>query len=262
MDRDSPRRGRADIFSLPETAKRDAVSCPTVSRSWSVVDFILIWLGGVFGTAALFAAGVATGNDDWTLLLGLAGQYLGNLFVLWLLSRFKEERDLGFEIARGDFGYIALGLVLQVALALAFLPLTNLLFPDGRPPQEVADVIADADTTLLQVGLVLAAVVLAPVTEELLFRGVLLRALERRGKTFALVVSSLAFSAVHVVGLDPDQLLKSAAVVLPPLFLLGLVLAWVTQRSGRLGPAILLHSGWNLLAAFVLLLPPELFEAA
>jgi membrane protease YdiL (CAAX protease family) len=54
--------------------------------------------------------------------------------------------------------------------------------------------------------------------------------------------------------------LQSAAVVLPPLFVLGLLLAWITQRSGRLGPAIFIHSGWNLLAAFVLLLPPEVLE--
>jgi membrane protease YdiL (CAAX protease family) len=124
----------------------------------------------------------------------------------------------------------------------------------------VADVIAGADSRLLQVGLILAAVVLAPVTEELMFRGVLLRALEPRGKRFALVVSALVFSVVHVLGLDVDMLWQSAVVVLPPIFLLGLVLGWLTQRSGRLGPAIFLHSGWNLLAAFVLLLPPEFLE--
>jgi membrane protease YdiL (CAAX protease family) len=56
------------------------------------------------------------------------------------------------------------------------------------------------------------------------------------------------------------MLWQSAVVVLPPIFLLGLVLGWLTQRSGRLGPAIFLHSGWNLLAAFVLLLPPEFLE--
>jgi hypothetical protein len=32
-------------------------------------------------------------------------------------------------------------------------------------------------------------------------------------------------------------------------------------RSNRLGPAIFIHSGFNLLAAIVLLLPPELLES-
>ena len=231
-----------------------------MSRSWSVVDFVVIWLGGLLGTGVFFAAGVALGDDDLTILLGLAGQYIGSLGVLWLLSRSKQGSDLGFEIQGGDFVYIGLGLILQIAAALLLLPLSNLLFPDGQPPQDVADLIAQADSPILQVGLVLAAVVLGPVTEELMYRGVLLRALTPRGERFALWVSALVFSLVHVVGLNMEALWQSAVTVLPPLFILGLILARITQRKGRLGPAIFLHSGWNLLAAFVLLLPGELLE--
>jgi len=234
--------------------------CSPVSRSWSVVDFILIWLGGLLGTGVFIAAGAALGDEDLVLVLGLAGQYVGSLGAYALLARGKDGPDLGFSIQPGDVVYIGVGLVLQIAMALLLLPLSNLLFPDGQPPQEVADLIAGADSVLLQVGLVLAAVVLAPVTEELMFRGVLLRALERHGKRLALVVSALVFSAVHALGLDVDRLWQSAAVVLPPIFVLGLILGWLTQRSGRLGPAIFLHSGWNLLAAFVLLLPSDLLE--
>lgn len=232
-----------------------------MARSWSVREFFVIWLGGIFGTFLFFLVGEAIGRDDWVILFGLAGQYAGNLLVYWLYARAREDADVGFTIQGKDFGYIALGLVLQVVLAIAFLPLSNLLFPDGQPPQEIADVISEADSTELIVGLILAAVVLAPVTEELLFRGVLLKALEPRGKRFAVVVSALVFSAVHGFGLSlDDSWARSAAVVLPPLFIIGIVLAWLTQRMGRLGPAIFLHSGWNLLAAFVLLLPPELLE--
>jgi membrane protease YdiL (CAAX protease family) len=75
------------------------------------------------------------------------------------------------------------------------------------------------------------------------------------------VVSAIVFSLFHVLGLAADNLLAAAAVVLPQLFIVGAVLAWVTLRSGRLGPAIFLHSGWNLLAALILLLPPELLNA-
>jgi len=107
---------------------------------------------------------------------------------------------------------------------------------------------------------VLTAVVVAPVTEELTFRGVLLKTFHDRGRRTIMVLTSLVFAAFHTLGLDPDRLLQAAAVVLPQLFLVGLVLAWVTVRKGRLGPAIFIHSGYNLLAAVVLLLPPELLE--
>lgn len=229
-----------------------------VSRSWSVYDFILIWLGGLVGTGLFFALSVALESQDWTIVLSLAGQFLGSLGVFWILTRHRDVSDIGLTIEAGDFFYVGLGLVLQIAIALLFLPLSHLLFPEGRPPQEVADIIANADTTFLKVALVASAVVLAPVTEELIYRGVLLRALQSRGKNFAIVVSSVVFTAVHVTGLDSSQMLRSAAVSLPPLFLLSLVLAWLTLRTGRLGPAIFLHSGFNLLAAFVLLLPTDI----
>jgi uncharacterized protein len=231
-----------------------------VSRSWSVYDFILIWLGGLIGTGIFLALGVLTGSDEGITILSLAGQYVGSLGVFWILTRYKDVREIGLTLQGGDFRYIALGLVMQVAVALISLPLINLLFPEGRPQQQVADVIANADTLFVQVALVTAAVVVGPVTEELMYRGVLLKGLAARGKTFALIVSSLVFALVHLSGLDMDRLLASAAVFLPPLFLLGLVLAWITQRTGRLGPAIFLHSGWNLLSAFVLLLPVDVLE--
>lgn len=226
-------------------------------RSWTVYDFILIWFGGLVGTGAFFALGTALESQDWRIVLALAGQYLGNLGVFWILTRHKDASDIGMTIEAGDFFYVGLGLVLQLAIALLFLPLSELLFPEGRPQQEVAEIIANADTTFLKVALVVAAVVLGPVTEELMYRGILLRALLSRGKILAVVVSSAIFAAVHLTGLDPSQMLRSAAVFLPPLFLLGLVLSWVTLRTGRLGPAIFLHSGWNLLSAFVLLLPTD-----
>lgn len=76
-----------------------------------------------------------------------------------------------------------------------------------------------------------------------------------------MVITALVFTLFHLLGLDPSRMLSAAAVVLPQLFIIGLVLAWVTLRTKRLGPAIFIHSGFNLLAAVVLLLPPELLES-
>lgn len=231
----------------------------TRRKSWSITDFVLVWLGGFVGTAVFFAIGSLADNDDWLIVLGLAGQYIGNLGVLWLLARFKDDPSLGFHVKLRDTFYIGLGLILQLVVALLLLPLARWLFPDGQLPQEVADIIGSADSsTLLKASLVIAAVVLAPVTEEVLFRGVLLKALRNHSNRFIIVVTAVVFSAVHVLGLDLERFWASAAVVLPPIFLLGLGLAWITLRTGRLGPAIFLHSGWNLLAALVLLYPTDL----
>ena len=141
-----------------------------------------------------FAIARLSENDDWVIVLGLAGQYVGNLGVLWLLSRFKDDASLGFEIEPRDTLYIGLGLLLQLGLALLLLPLAEFLFPDGQPPQEIADVIGSPDSsTVLKVSLVLAAVVLAPVTEEIIFRGVLLKALRNYSNRFIIVVTAAVF---------------------------------------------------------------------
>lgn len=231
-----------------------------MERPWSVVDFVLIWLGGLVGSSIFFGVGVALGLEDRgaLLVLGLVGQYLSVLGLFWFLRR--NRAAVGFDVQPGDVLYVGIGPLLYIVLALAISPLARLLLPDGAPPQEVTEVLAAIDTPITLMTAVLAAVVLTPVIEELLHRGVLLKAVAHRSRRFVIVVTALVFSLVHVIGLDPDRLLASAAVVLPPIFMLGVVLAWVTLRHQRLGPAIFIHSGWNLLTVLVLLLPQELLE--
>jgi membrane protease YdiL (CAAX protease family) len=228
-----------------------------VPKPWTVVDFILVVLGGFLGAGIFAALSFVWDAGELLLVVGLAGQYVGHLGVLWILSRSKGTPDLGFSIETGDLRYLFLGLLLQLALAIVFLPLTEFFFPDGESVQQVGSALASLESTAARVAAVAIAVVIAPVTEELTFRGVLLKSMGNRSRRLIIVVTALVFAAFHVVGLDPDHLLQASAVVLPQLFIVGVVLAWVTLRSGRLGPAIFLHSGFNLLAALVLLIPPE-----
>lgn len=84
-------------------------------------------------------------------------------------------------------------------------------------------------------------VVLAPIIEEIVFRGVLFPAIRRRfGVLLGVVVSSLIFTLVH---LNPLQMIS----VLP----LGIYLAVMYQRTGSIYPGMLLHASWNLLVLFI-----------
>ncbi|HOF38863.1 MAG TPA: type II CAAX endopeptidase family protein [Candidatus Hydrogenedentes bacterium] len=81
-----------------------------------------------------------------------------------------------------------------------------------------------------------ALVVVAPLTEELLFRGVILQGLlRRRSIGRSCVVSSLLFALIHV---NPFQFV--------PLFLGGLLLAAVQLKTGSLWPSICMHAGFNI----------------
>lgn len=229
-----------------------------MTRTWSIADFVLVMLGGFLGTAVFAAAGILIGGDERFVVFALAGQYAGHLFVLWLISRNRPKGSLGFEVKGRDSGYVFAGIGLQLGLSILFIPLIQVLFPEGGPAQEIGSVLEELETNEARLLSLLISVVLGPVTEEVTFRGVLLQALGGRSRRTAIVVSALVFSLFHILGLASGNIAAAAAVVLPQLFIVGVILAWVTLRSGRLGPAIFLHSGFNLLAAIVLLLPPDL----
>ena len=77
--------------------------------------------------------------------------------------------------------------------------------------------------------------VIAPVAEELFFRGMLYPLLRQRWSMWpAIVLNGLLFALIHV--LPP---------LLPGLFIVGMVLAWVRERSGSLIPSVLLHAMQN-----------------
>jgi len=88
------------------------------------------------------------------------------------------------------------------------------------------------------VGSLLAMAVLAPLVEELVFRGLLYGWLAGRwGTIVAWIVSSLAFAAAHV---EPAH----AILVLP----LGLWFGWLRRRTDSLWPSLVAHMVNNGLA--------------
>jgi uncharacterized protein len=90
----------------------------------------------------------------------------------------------------------------------------------------------------------LLACVIAPIWEEITFRGFLYPFLKSKlGRTAALLLSSLLFAAMH-------QHLPSFI----PLTALGVLLALLYERTGSLGYNILLHSFFNFSTCLILLL--------
>ena len=86
--------------------------------------------------------------------------------------------------------------------------------------------------------LVIGACVLAPLFEETFFRGFLFQGLASwRGALWGAVISSALWSAIH---LEP--------AVFIPLFIDGLLLAWVFRRNGSLWANIATHAAINVLA--------------
>lgn len=102
-------------------------------------------------------------------------------------------------------------------------------------------------------GVVMAiAIFLAPIVEELLFRGVVFGAIRTRSRLWAYVVSVAVFSVYHIwqyAAMNGNPALLLYAFQYVPV---SIVLAWCYERSGSIWTSIFFHMGFNALSFYVL----------
>lgn len=217
-------------------------------RPWRPLDalyLLLWWIGGALAAGPLIGEELSVFD-----LFGVVAtfQAIGVFVGLGVLARSREpwRKALRADFAPEDIRGLLEGVGLQIGLSIA-LALVIQMFGGELPTQEVVDEARLAAGGLDQIVVFVSLVLLAPVSEELVFRGVLLRGLQARyGVWPAIVGSAAAFALVHL--LDPNLLLA-----MPLFFALGLVLGYAAVRTGRLGRAITLHAGFNLVTVVAVL---------
>jgi uncharacterized protein len=127
--------------------------------------------------------------------------------------------------------------VAAIGAFIAFELVYAAIFDPKNPQRIVEDLGADQSTALLVTG-ALVVIMVAPVAEELLFRGFLFRVLRVRMSFWpAAVIDGVLFGLVH-----------GSFVILPVLAFLGIALCWVYERTGSLFPCIAIHVLNNTLA--------------
>jgi membrane protease YdiL (CAAX protease family) len=139
----------------------------------------------------------------------------------------------GREPIRAIVAGLGWGVLAWIGSTIVLFLVSELLARIGRPPPvgPAEQAIAMLDPWLV----VVAIVVFAPIAEELFFRGIVFNAwLREAGRIWAYVGSAALFAAIH---LSLESLL--------PIFLLGLALAWVYQRTGTLLAPITMHATVN-----------------
>ena len=229
-----------------------------VEPRWGLGDAAAGFLIGLMLSSLLAAVWLAsTGQEE----LSLGGQALSELglwaglvgcvvFASKRKGRGRLELDFGFA---GRWVDVAIGAVAgafgQVALvpAVGFLLRPILGDPDvSGPAEELFDKASGASSAVLFLFVVLGA----PIVEELFFRGLLLRSLEKRvGAALAIVLSAAIFGLAHPQPLGP----KALALVMISLAALGALLAALAVHTRRLGAPIVAHAVFNGWTAVVLL---------
>lgn len=212
---------------------------------------------GVYDSSAHLPSGSATFGDDVVSLFALWLGFVGAAVVASRLHRPGSASGGGTGSFADDYGVrirplvdIPLGIVVGVAAQYLLVPLLELPLQPfvprfsqrlGHPTRQLLGPASSGGTGELVV-IALLVCVGSPLVEELFFRGLLLRGLLGRlgrlgrflGPALSILVTGLVFALVHFEAL---QFLGLAG--------LGVVLSFLSWRTGRLGPCVVAHMAFN-----------------
>ena len=233
-------------------------STPATAQPWGLRDALLGWgaavvMGAVVGAIIIGVAGYAGSKAEelplWLIAITQVPLWTGLLGAPLLAARRARGTlagEFGFTIRPVDVPVgIVVGVVGQfVVVPLISWPWLELLGKSAHDLGQVAEqLVSKANDPIGVVLLILIVAIGAPIVEELFYRGLFLRSLQQVVPVWAaIVLCGLGFGASHF-----------EVLALPALSTFGMLLAWLTWRTKRLGPAIMAHLTFNSLTVWYLL---------
>ena len=218
--------------------------------SWAVivsflVSYLMIMILGILAfTVPLLLVGISEG-PAFSISMIMIEALLIPMILLFIyldgsLERTKVLLHIG-SLKRGLF--LGLGIpvfamivdnIAVIIYAIAFI------FFFGEPTT-ITELPGGTSWDSSPVALILTFIsicILTPISEELLFRGYILDALNRlHGKWPAIIISSIIFGMVHF-----DPFTMGMATIG------GVIYGWIRMRTGSLVPGIVAHAMWNTMA--------------
>lgn len=226
---------------------------------WVFLGFMLAQAIALGVISALQALGVSFASVNETIFNSTATALIYALAIAivigvpWLVKRRKTTlEDLGIHRAPSwmDIVWAPAGMITYLILTTIFMAVAMrfLTFVDYAQTQETgfSQISSQYEYILAFISLVL----IAPIAEELLFRGYLLGKLRKYAPLWlAILITSALFAAVHFqwnVAID--------------VFVLSIVLCLLRVVSKSLWPSILLHMMKNGVAFYFLFINPTLLS--
>lgn len=162
-------------------------------------------------------------------------------FVVTKANKYSFLEMLGWKWNGFNFWHVLL--ILGGFFGLAFV-LTSIF---GEQPNDFTKMLESSQTAVYIVAFL--ATFSAPVVEEVVYRGVLYSAFQRRfGAGFAVFLATTLFAGVHVFQYYPSV----APIVL--IFLLSLILTLIRFKTSNLLPCIALHMVFNGIQSIILII--------
>jgi membrane protease YdiL (CAAX protease family) len=230
----------------PSVEPRKTFGLPEAFLAAGLVLFLLMNV-----TASIGRSPIQLTNRD------LIANLLFTLFIVFFVAAFLKLRGIDVD-SLGGFSKTSLKRALSTAviLLLAATPLillaealTQNAFGSGSSRQEIVDLFNSSHTIEQRVMIIVLAVVVAPISEEFIFRFFIYGVVRRYfGIAVGLIFNALLFAAAHTH-------LPSAA----PLFVLGGCFTLAYEWSGSILVSMAMHSLFNSVQ-LIFLAFPELFQ--
>ena len=230
---------------------------------WASYSHFLPGLGGMVMLLVLFLLGALLGNlailglqaflgaefaEDYGTLISYPLMFIPPILYASAMSRLNEYTTEEVPLDRGGFGkkgwavLIFTGIFSTIAAAFVVEPLTALL-PDM--PLWLEETMKKMMEKMPLWATLLSVSVFAPLFEEWLCRGLVLRGLLRKMNPFsAIAVSAVFFAILHM---NPWQAI--------PAFCLGLLFGYTYYKTGSLKLTMLMHCTNNTMAVIFSKIP-------
>jgi len=245
---------------MPTATGRDA------DRPWWGIGDVLLSLPFIIVFATVGAVlGIFVGaNGDigaietsiGFMAIAAVFQQVGQVLWPWLVSKWKGRGmrlDWRWEFKAIDIA-IAIGLVIlmQLTALAAGEFMSRIVDLQDAGTASNTDILTDSKGSLWMIVVIFAVVIGAPISEELMFRGLILRAFEKRmGLVMGVVISTILFAVIHVNG---QHIFSDGQIVLwAQIFPVGAILGIAAAKFNRLGPPIIAHVLFNLTSTVAVL---------
>ena len=222
-------------------------ACRLVPAAWgarsSLLGLLVALLPGLalnVATLLLVSHKVSSGPSNATAVFALVSTALFDGW--WIVSAwFFSLRKFGVRLETWGFRRPTLSALWLVPLVLAAAFLVEGIWVGlVHVPQE-AVVRQFPHTAIGLLAFTICSCVIAPLCEEVFFRGFLFQGFSSwRGPLVAAVISSALWSAGH-----------RELALFPPLLVVGLLLCWAFRRSGSIWTTIVIHVAWNAIGLIV-----------
>lgn len=214
------------------------------SLIWSI-GYLFILPAVIYSLILLFV--------DPNPLLGLISQLIAGVIALTAIV-IRHPRYWYQQLrwkTKNEVFWVLLGILMLIGSGLLFDLMLQWLVPGGIVNSNQQALIDLARLSPVLTGVL--TLLIAPIMEEVIFRGLLFTSLNRSHSWLAWWVSALGFAAIHGIASIGSETFIMELATLPAYVAASVILTWVHWRSSNVLYVIATHIGYNAIIYFILL---------